>query len=66
MKYKAPQVAAIFLMTSFNRDRGGMPRLDPHLHLHLKPIGTANLWEFLVASVSKLVYKIEKAERKWS
>ena len=25
MKYKAPQVAAIFSMTSFNRDKGGMP-----------------------------------------
>ena len=23
MKYKVPQVAAIFLMTSLNRDRGG-------------------------------------------
>ena len=36
MKYKGPPVAAIFFMTSFNRDRGGAmaplaPPLDPQL-----------------------------------
>ena len=29
MKYKAPRMAAIFFMTSFNRDRGGMAPLVP-------------------------------------
>ena len=29
MKYKAPQVAAIFLMTYFNRNRGAMAPLPP-------------------------------------
>ena len=36
MKYKGPPMAAIFFMTSFNRDRGGgmaplAPPLDPQL-----------------------------------
>ena len=29
MKYKEPQVAAMFFMTNFNRDRGDMVPLDP-------------------------------------
>ena len=29
MKYRAPQVAAIFFMTSFNRDRGAIAPLPP-------------------------------------
>ena len=37
MKYKAPRMAAIFFMTSFNRDRGAWPLApppppDPQLH----------------------------------
>ena len=35
MKYKAPRMAAIFFMTSFNRDGGAPlapPPLDPQLH----------------------------------
>ena len=37
IKYKGPPMAAIFFMTSFNRDRGGAmaplaPPLDPQLH----------------------------------
>ena len=41
MKYKGPPVAAIFFMTSFNRDRGGAmaplaPPLDPQLFTYQK------------------------------
>ena len=37
MKYKGPPVAAIFFMTSFNRDRGGMAPMAP-------PPGSAAGW----------------------
>ena len=53
MKYMGPPVAAIFFMTSFNRDRGGggmaplAPPLDPQLGLYMpERSSVVKAWDF--------------------
>ena len=47
MKYKAPRMAAIFFMTSFNRDRVGHGTLghplDPQLNIDNKMVKNATV-----------------------
>ena len=63
MKYKGLLMPAIFLMTSFNRDRGAMaplppPPLDPQLQYKYPSCTKSNVIDNLHTANAELVLKV--------